>query len=170
MVKFFDYSSIFFFLTILAIFPMAFYFINMLKKAQKPLREVLGWPLYMLIFLIVLAFSLQLYARTKIFDYVDNALKAKDSLVTLNGTSVSAEMQEQLRYAFANRKQTKHRGSHPTERNTLTINFNGKLLTLLLDKDSRDSDLYWVFLQGSTVSSDITLIKLDLNYAKHSSR
>ena len=168
MVKFFDYSSIFLFITLLSMFPMAFYSINILKKAQNPLREVLGWPLYVLVFSIALAFSLQLYARFKIFDYVDHALKAPDSVVTLNDTPVSAEIREQLRYAFANRKQTKHRGSHPTQGNTLTINFNGKPLILLLDKDSRDSDLYWVFLKGSVVSSDMTLIKLDLNHAKDS--
>ncbi|MDP4527860.1 hypothetical protein Q3O59_02280 [Alkalimonas delamerensis] len=168
MVKFFDYSSIFFFLTLLALFPMAFFSINMLKKAQKPVRDVLGWPFYVLVLSIILAFSLQLYARVRIFDYVDYALMAEDSVVTLNDASVSAEMREQLRYAFANRKQTKHRGSHPTERNSLTIHFNEKTLILLLDKDSRDSDLYWVFLEGSAVGSNITLITLDINHVEDS--
>ncbi len=112
--------------------------------------------------LLFVTFSAQLVSRYYLFKFSVEAISQPSSIVKFNGIEVSNEIREKLIYAFKNRKQTKLSGSHPLEKITLTIQSELFSISFSLRKDSREHDLYWVFLRNSRITGVNTFINLNI--------
>ncbi|RUO36776.1 hypothetical protein CWE13_07960 [Aliidiomarina shirensis] len=141
----------FLFLIFLTLFTYSFQ-----NRKLRPVRKLAPY----MITLIVISFSLQLTSRYFLFHYVITELRNPQSMVTIDGVAAPQDVREYLSDVFANRTQSKMSGSHPINTAELEIGKDDYSLVLFLRQDSRDKELYWVFLDKGRIQGNMTFIKI----------
>jgi hypothetical protein len=119
---------------------------------------------------ILTVFMLQFTVRAYICNLTIAALKDPGVTVLIENVRVSEDVVDEIRLAFENRRQTKVSGSQPLKSVDLVVKTPEFYIDFTLRQDSRDHNLYWVFIPRSRITGDFTLVYLKRELIANRSR
>ena len=105
-------------------------------------------------------FSFKYLFENRIFEETIISLRDSSTKVFVNDASVG--INEQLAVAFEGRTSLKMSGSRPEKKISVKITSANFSLSFLLRQDSRDKNVYWVYIPESIFRRDFSFIKISL--------
>src|SRR5690606_22971508 len=114
----------------------------------------------------ILLFSLFLYIADRliidsVLDKTESMLTSRSTKILIDGVAVNA--QEKLLAAFENRIYLKNSGSRPIKYTFVTLTDSDLSITYALGQDSRERELYWVYIPEMKRHSSLCYIRLSMN-------
>lgn len=113
----------------------------------------------------ILLFSLFIYIADKliiesVLDKTDSMLKNPSTKILVDGVVVNAH--EELLAAFENRIYLKNSGSRPIKYISVALTDSDFSITYVLGQDSRERELYWVYIPEMKRRSSLCYVRLVL--------
>lgn len=131
-----------------------------LTQATPPGPKTYGVGLLSCIVIAVSMLLKFMLIPTFLLQDINSLLAEKDVNVTVNGETTIDR--NEVRIAFNEFITSKKGGSHPTDSVHLEIDGTQLGVSLILKRDSRDSELYWVYIKNGESVGELGYIFLSL--------